>query len=161
MRGVLPTALLVFITYVLFTGSASPYDLLTGVIVAIGVGLLMGKYVVQSDTKALNPVRWLWGVIYFFWYMLVAETKSHLDVIRRIITGDYNPGIVKVPVDVETSYAKTLIANSITNTPGTYVVDMDENYLYVHWIDVATEDPEKARKEISADFERFAKRILE
>ncbi|NJE07105.1 cation:proton antiporter [Thermococcus sp. M39] len=161
MRGVLPTALLAFITYVLFTGSATPYDLFTGAIVAVGVGLLMGKYVVQSDAKALNPVRWFWSIVYFIWYMLVAETKSHIDVIRRIITGNYNPGIVKVPVDVETSYAKTLIANSITNTPGTYVVNMDEKYLYVHWIDVATEDPEKAREEISADFERFAKRILE
>ncbi|NJE84854.1 cation:proton antiporter [Thermococcus sp. CX2] len=161
MRGVIPTALLAFITYIIFTGSSSPYDLFTGAVVAIGVGLLMGKYVVQNDAKAINPVRWLWGLVYFLWYMLVAETKSHIDVIIRIITGNYNPGIVKVPIGVETSYAKTLVANSITNTPGTVVVDMDENYLYVNWIDVTTLDPEKAKGEISADFERFAKRIFE
>ncbi|NJD99035.1 cation:proton antiporter [Thermococcus sp. LS1] len=161
MRGVIPTALLAFITYIIFTGSSSPYDLFTGAVVAIGVGLLMGKYVVQNDAKAINPVRWLWGLAYFLWYMLVAETKSHIDVIIRIITGNYNPGIVKVPIGVETSYAKTLVANSITNTPGTVVVDMDENYLYVNWIDVTTLDPEKAKGEISADFERFAKRIFE
>ncbi|ALM75276.1 Na+/H+ antiporter subunit E [Thermococcus barophilus] len=161
MRGVIPTALLAFITYILFTGSARPFDLVTGLIVAIGVGLLVGKYLVQSDSKALNPVRWLWLGIYFIWYMLVAEVKAHLDVMAKIISGKYEAGIVKVPIDVRTDYAKTLIANSITNTPGTVVVDLDDEYMYVNWINVTTEDPEKARKEICADFERFAKKVFE
>ena len=161
MRGVIPTALLAFITYVTFTGSVRPFDLITGAVVALGVGLLMGKYLVQSDAKALNPVRWLWGVIYFIWYMLVAETKAHLDVMIRTITGKYNPGIVKVPIKVKTDYAKTLVANSITNTPGTVVVDLNDDYLYVNWINVTTVEPEVARKEICEDFERFAKRIFE
>ncbi|AEH24800.1 Membrane bound complex 1, subunit B [Pyrococcus yayanosii CH1] len=121
----------------------------------------MGKFLVRSDAKALNLVRWLWGAIYFVWYMLVAETKAHLDVMARIITGNVNPGIVRVPIRVNTDYAKTLVANSITNTPGTVVVDMDENYLYVNWINVTSEDPERAREKISADFEKFAKRMFE
>ncbi|ANF22470.1 Na+/H+ antiporter subunit E [Thermococcus piezophilus] len=161
MRGVIPTALLAFITYILFTGSATPYDLATGAIIAIAVGLLMGKFLVKNDAKALNPVRWLWAVIYFLWYMLVAETKAHLDVMARILSGKYEPGIVRAPINVKTDYAKTLVANSITNTPGTVVVDMDEKYLYVNWIDTSTEDPEEARSEISADFEKFTKRIFE
>ncbi|HIP88766.1 MAG TPA: cation:proton antiporter [Thermococcus paralvinellae] len=161
MRGVIPTALLAFITYVAFTGSIRPFDLITGVIVALGVGLLMGKYLVKNDAKALNPVRWIWAVIYLLWYMLVAETRAHLDVIVRIITGNYNPGIVRVPVNVKTDYAKTLVANSITNTPGTVVVDLDDDYMYVNWINVTTVDPEVARKEICEDFEKFARRIFE
>ncbi|NJE85377.1 cation:proton antiporter [Thermococcus sp. CX2] len=161
MRGVIPTALLAFITYILFTGSATPYDLATGAIIAIAVGLLAGKFLVKNDAKALNPARWLWLGAYFIWYMLVAEVKSHIDVMLRIITGNVEPGIVKVPIDVKTEYAKTLVANSITNTPGTVVVDMDEKYLYVNWIDTSTEDPEEARSEISADFEKYAKKIFE
>ena len=161
MRGVIPTALLAFITYVAFTGSIRPFDLITGVIVALGVGLLMGKYLVKNDAKALNPVRWIWAVIYLLWYMLVAETRAHLDVMVRTITGNYNPGIVRVPVNVKTDYAKTLVANSITNTPGTVVVDLDDNYFYVNWINVTTVDPEVARKEICEDFEKFARRIFE
>ena len=161
MKGVIPTALLAFITYILFTGSAKPFDLTTGVIVAVGVGLLVGKYLVREDAKALNPVRWVWAVVYFIWYMIVAETKSHIDVMIRIITGNYNPGIVKVPIEVKTDYAKTLVANSITNTPGTVVVDLDDEYMYVNWINVTTEEPEEAKKEICEDFEKYAKRIFE
>jgi len=161
MRGVIPTAILTFITYILFTGSTKPFDLVTGLIVAIGVGLLVGKYLVQSDAKALNPVRWLWGVVYFIWYMLVAEVKAHLNVMARIISGKYEPGIVKVPIEVKTDYAKMLIANSITNTPGTVVVDLDDKYMYVNWINVTTEDPEKAKREICGDFEKYAEKIFE
>ncbi|NJE08804.1 cation:proton antiporter [Thermococcus sp. M39] len=161
MRGVIPTAILTFITYILFTGSTKPFDLVTGLIVAIGVGLLVGKYLVQSDSKALNPVRWLWAVIYFIWYMLIAEVKAHLDVMARILSGKYEAGIVKVPIGVKTDYAKTLVANSITNTPGTVVVDLDDKYMYVNWINVTTEEPEEAKKEISEEFERFAKKIFE
>ena len=161
MRGVIPTVLLAFITYILFTGSTKPFDLATGVVVAIGIGLLVGKYLVKEDAKALNLVRWVWLGIYFVWYMIVAETKAHLDVMARIISGKYEPGIVKVPIDVKTDYAKMLIANSITNTPGTVVVDLDDEYMYVNWINVTTTEPEEAKKEICEDFERYARKIFE
>jgi len=161
MRGVIPTALLAFITYILFTGSTTPYDLATGAVVAIAIGILVGRFLVKNDAKALNPVRWLYGVIYFLWYFMVAETKSHIHVITKILGGKYEPGIVKVPIGVKTDYGKTLVANSITNTPGTVVVDMDENYYYVNWIDLTTEEPENAKKEICEDFEKFAKKIFE
>ncbi|CAB50372.1 Na+/H+ antiporter subunit E [Pyrococcus abyssi] len=161
MRGFIPTFILAFLTYVLFTGSIRTFDLITGLIVGIIVGLLMGNYLVKDDSKALNPVRWLWGVVYFLWYMLVAETRAHLDVIVRTLTGNYNPGIVKVPIDVKTDYAKTLIATSITNTPGTVVVDLDDKFMYVNWINVTTTEPEEAKKVICEDFERYAKKIFE
>ncbi|WP_297499987.1 Na+/H+ antiporter subunit E [Thermococcus sp.] len=161
MKGVVSTALLTFVTYIIFTGSITPYDLVTGAVVAIVIGLLVGKFLVENDAKALNPLRWFWSVVYFVWYFLVAEVKAHLDVIGRIITGNFEPGIVKVPLKVKSEYARTLVANSITNTPGTVVVDVDENYLYVNWINVTTENPEEAKKEICEGFEKFAERIFE
>ncbi len=161
MRGVVSTALLAFVTYIIFTGSVTPYDLVTGAVVAIVIGLLVGKFLVKNDAKALNPVRWFWGLVYFVWYFLIAEVKAHLDVIGRIITGNFEPGIVKVPLKVKSEYARTLVANSITNTPGTVVVDVDESYLYVNWINVKTEEPEYAKKEICEEFEKFAWRIFE
>ncbi|RKZ01363.1 MAG: cation:proton antiporter, partial [Candidatus Hydrothermota bacterium] len=38
MKGVLPTALLTFIVYVVFTGSIKPFDLATGLVVALVIG---------------------------------------------------------------------------------------------------------------------------
>ena len=82
-------------------------------------------------------------------------------MIKRILTMDIRPGIVKVPIDVKNDYSRILVAHSITNTPGTVTVDMDDNYIYVNWINVVTEKPKEARKRISEEFEKFAEKIFE
>ncbi|MFA4640101.1 Na+/H+ antiporter subunit E [Pyrococcus kukulkanii] len=157
----LPVFLLVLGTYLIFTGSAKPYDLVTGVLVALVISVLTSKYLVERPGKALNPLRWLWALIYFLWYMIVAEVKAHIDVIVRIFTGNVKPAIIKVPVNLSSDYSKMLVANSITNTPGTVVVDVDGEYLYVNWIYATTDRPEEARERISKEFEKFASKIFE
>jgi len=165
LRSAIPAMILSFIIYIIYTGSVSPYDLITGVIVAVIVGLLAGEIVVKDPGKALDPKRLAYLVKYTFWYFFVAEVKAHADVIKRALSPKMplNPAIVRVPYYVETDYAMTTIANSITNTPGTVVVDIDPDrkIFYVHWIDAKTSDPGEARKMISLEFEENAKKIFD
>jgi multicomponent Na+:H+ antiporter subunit E len=67
------------------------------------------------------------------------------------------PGIIKIPLDVETNVEISLLANLITLTPGTLSIDVsdDKKVLYVHTMYV--EDKEKFIREIKDGFE---KRIL-
>ncbi len=161
----LAVAFLTFMIYIIFSGSVSSYDLLTACVTAALVGGLTGAFVVTEPAKAFSAVRAAYTVAYFFRYMLIDEVRAHTDVIRRILSPrmPINPGIVKVPYHVNSDYAMTLIANSITNTPGTVVVDVDKSrkYLFVHWIDVKTIEPEEARKAISCVFERYSKKIFD
>ncbi|RLG83566.1 MAG: cation:proton antiporter [Thermoprotei archaeon] len=157
--------ILVFLTYIVFTGSVSLYDIITGAIVSVIVGLLVGNIVVENPRKLLQPIRFLWLLAYAVYYFFVAEVKAHSDVIYRILHPKMplNPAIVRIPYRVETDYAMTTIANSITNTPGTVVVDIDpkRKVFYVHWINARTLDPEQARKHVSETFEKYAKRIFD
>jgi multicomponent Na+:H+ antiporter subunit E len=50
---------------------------------------------------------------------------------------------------------RLMLANSITLTPGTLTVEMDGEWLYVHWTSVASDDIEAATSEIVAGFERY------
>jgi len=165
LKSAIPAMILSFIIYIIYTGSISPYDLITGVIVAVIVGLLAGEIVVKDAGKALDPKRLAYLVKYAIWYFFVAEVKAHADVIKRALSPKMplNPAIVRVPYYVETDYAMTTIANSITNTPGTVVVDIDPDrkLFYVHWIDAKTSDPGEARKMISLEFEENAKKIFD
>jgi len=161
LSSAIPVAVLVFIIYILFTGSATLYDIITGVIVSVACGMLFGEFVVRNPSKCFDPRRWFWTIAYFLKYMTVIEARAHLDVIKRILTMDIRPGIVKVPIDVKNDYSRILVAHSITNTPGTVTVDMDDNYIYVNWINVVTEKPKEARKRISEEFEKFAEKIFE
>jgi multicomponent Na+:H+ antiporter subunit E len=71
------------------------------------------------------------------------------------------PGIVKVPIEIKTNLARTMLANSITMTPGTIAVDVQDDVLYVHWIYVSSEDPEVYTRKVSGRFERYIKKIFE
>ncbi len=161
----IPVAILSFIVYLLYTGSIGWFDVITGAVVAIIIGLLTGSIVVKNPRKTLSIRRYILMIIYVIWYFLVAEIRAHLDVIKRALHPKMplNPAIIKVPYNVNTDYAMVLIANSITNTPGTVVVDLDYNnkYFFVHWIDARTSDPLKAKEIISSKFEEFAKKIFD
>jgi multicomponent Na+:H+ antiporter subunit E len=71
------------------------------------------------------------------------------------------PGIVKVKTTLKSDMAKMLLANSITMTPGTISVDIIDDYLYIHWIYISSEDPEVYTSIITGAFEKYIKRIIE
>jgi multicomponent Na+:H+ antiporter subunit E len=89
---------------------------------------------------------------------------ANLDVAYRALHPKMpiNPGIVKIKTNLKTDSAITALANSITLTPGTMTVDVtDDGYLYIHWINVKSEDIEEATRIISQNFEWFIKKIFE
>ena len=62
-------------------------------------------------------------------------------------------------------YAQSMLANSITLTPGTIPMATAEedgqlNY-YIHWIDVATQDNQEAGDAIKGTLEKWVRRIWE
>lgn len=155
------TAILIIAIYVLFTGSISVYTLVTGTVISVILSTVTAKYIITNEYKVVDVKRLIYLVFYFFKYMSIIEAKAHIDVAKRIFTMDIKPGIVKIPVGVETRYARLLIMGSITNTPGTVVVDEKNGYFYVNWINVTTDKPEEARKQISEEFEHYAYKIFE
>lgn len=158
-------AILAFITYIVFTGSISVYDIVTGILTAAIVGALFANITLSNARKVVQPTRWLYLFIYALRYFFIDETKAHVDVIKRILHPrvPVNPAIVEVPYELESDYAITATANSITNTPGTVVVDINQEKraFYVHWIDAKTLEPQGARENISAVFEKFAKKVFD
>jgi multicomponent Na+:H+ antiporter subunit E len=108
--------------------------------------------------------RYLWFFYYipvFLWECL----KSNIDVAIRVMHPGLpiNPGIVKVKTTLKSDTGLTFLANSITLTPGTFCVDLDaENgFLYIHWIDVKSQDVDEATQMIVNKFEKILKRIFE
>ncbi len=154
--------ILSFIIYVIFVGSVSLYNILTGILVGIFTSLISARFLVKSSYKLLQLNR----LIYLFKYLIVfvkLEIISHIEIIRIIISGKINPGIIEIPFNLKSDYAVTLTACSITNTPGTLVVDLDlkEKKYYVHWINMKTRSIVEAKKHISEQFEAISKEIFD
>lgn len=166
------TTILCFITYMLLTtgsgtvGLWSIEEILLGVILSLIVGFIARNVFVKKNLRMLNPVRWFLFLAYVIGPFFVAMVKANVDVAYRVITGKINPGIVKISPDLKTDLGITMLANSITLTPGTLSVDVDEdkNDLYVHWINVKKEALEKKPvdcKYICGNFPNWIRRIAE
>ena len=168
------TTIICFIAYLLLTtcsgteflGLWSFYELLFGVVLSIIVGIIARKVFVKKSLRMLNPVRWFMFIGYVIGPFFVGMAKANFDVAYRVITGKINPGIVKISPKLKTDLGITMLANSITLTPGTLTVDIneDKNDLYIHWINVKKEALAKKPvdcKHICGSFEKWVRRIAE
>ena len=156
--------LLGFLVYIVFTGSASLYTIATGLIVAAIVSAICSRYLVRDERK-LSIAR-LAHLTAFIFRFVGAEIRAHIDVTKRILSDirtAINPGIVKIPYEARSDYAITMIANSITNTPGTAVVEIDptERCFYIHWLYVKTYKRDEMRQEVVSFYEDYARRVFD
>ena len=69
------------------------------------------------------------------------------------------PGIFAFRTDLKTDWEITILANMITLTPGTLVIDIsdDRSILYIHAMDI--EDAEKAIHDIRVSFEKAIQEV--
>ncbi|MHC4982954.1 MAG: Na+/H+ antiporter subunit E [Planctomycetota bacterium] len=154
--------LLVFGLWLLLFWSVDLAVVGTGAFFALIVATFFGDIFPDRLHRLLNPKRWLFLVVYlpyFFFYCV----RANLDVALRVIHPDVpiRPGIVKVRTSLTSEMAKTFLANSITLTPGTLTVDVDGQDLYVHWINISTDDAKKRTAQICGRFEPLLRRIFE
>ena len=159
---------LAFIVWVLLTwpfadGKIDLQVIIAGVIAAFLIAILFHEILPKEYRVFISPVRVFWFLVYvpvFFYYVI----KANLDVIYRALHPKMpiKPGIVKIKTILKTESGITALANSITLTPGTLTVDLtDDGFLYVHWINVKSDDIKEATKFIARRFEWFLQKIFE
>jgi len=136
---------------------------IAGLIASVLVAVLFHEILPKEHHVFISPVRIFWFLVYvpvFFYYVM----KANLDVVYRALHPKMpiKPGIVKIKTNLKTDSGITALANSITLTPGTLTVDLTEDgFLYIHWINVKSDDIEQATKFIARRFEWFIKKIFE
>jgi len=164
MRSRLITFIISLALWLLLSFSLDWPHLLVGVSVALFVALSMGDMFTDSPHKWFSLRRYWWFIVFvavFAWECL----KANIDVAIRVLHPKLpiNPGIVKIKTTLKSETGKTFLANFITLTPGTLSVDIgdEDNCLYIHWIDVKTQDPDAAYKIIALRFERILKEVFE
>mgnify|MGYP002355720262 CR=1 FL=1 len=134
---------------------------LYGLIPVLTTVVIFGKATGIFEGVKLTPKGFFYSV-YYVLYFIAALIRSNIDVIFRVLHPrlPIRPGIVRVKTNLKSPMARMILANSITLTPGTFIVDIREEYLYVHWIEVCCDgDPEKATQKISSGFENILSKI--
>jgi multicomponent Na+:H+ antiporter subunit E len=140
------TAVCAFIAYLLLiAGSWNTAELITGGVLSLITAAISFRFFGESYKSRLNPLRLITTVVYVIGPFFIEMALANVSVAIAVITGKIRPGVVKYRSGLTTDLGITLLANSITLTPGTLTVDIDEetNDLYVHLINVAEGDEEK------------------
>lgn len=131
------TALTLFGLWLLMSGVYKP--------LVIGLGAassLLAAYVVARMAQAadsdpievkINPVE----MIKYFAWLLVEIGKSNLAVTKAIMGRrlKIKPHFFKAPYSQKTDLGQTAFANSITLTPGTITVEIEDGDFWVHAIE--------------------------
>ena len=138
--------LLLAMAWAFATGQLTASNMLIGF--ALGYGVL---YFLQREGQHGDYFLRVARVVKFVFFYLGQLVKSNLRVAYDVATPRYHmrPGIIAVPLSVETDAEITLLANLITLTPGSLSLDVssDRKTLYVHLMYI-DEDYEMARREI-------------
>ncbi len=146
-------SLLVF--WLLLNASLAPGVVAVGVLAAVVIALLFGGRTAFVAEFRATPAAFAAAgryAVHFLGELVRANLKLAAIVLSPSLP--LNPGIVKVRTRLTSPVGRLLLANSITLTPGTLTVELDGEWLYVHWVTVDSDDIDAATARIVAGFEQ-------
>ncbi|BAL80530.1 Na+/H+ antiporter subunit E [Caldisericum exile] len=153
--------IVLFLTWILLTESFATSELIFGFLIALVISIGTADLFTEHGLAHLNPKRLFYLIIYIPYY-LYQVIKANIQVAVIVLSPSLpiKPGIVKVKTNLKSDVGKLSLANSITLTPGTITMDVQDDELFVHWIKVEDESVEGATESIVSPFEKFLKEIF-
>ena len=153
---------ILFGIWLLLNNSLETSVIISGIIVSLIIALILcARCDVLVEFK-FTPKAFIYTILYLlvFFFELI---KSNLDVAIRVLKPSLpiNPGIVEVKTKLKSKMARMILANSITLTPGTLTVEVQDDSFFIHWIDVKSTEIDKASKELVEKFEKYLEEIYD
>lgn len=153
--------LILFIIWLLLTSSFHWQELSVGIVISLVLSLILHKNYYKLGLPPLGIKRIAFAIAYvvvLFREIIIAN----IDVAYRVVHPKMpiKPGIVVIKTSLKQDIAKMILANSITLTPGTFTLDILEDKLLIHWINVRSEDTEEATKIIGERFEKYLRVVF-
>ena len=149
------------VIWVILTNTFKIEELLTGILVSVILALMLSKNYQKIGLPPLGIKRIIYFVIFIF-VLLKEIVKANFDVAYRVLHPKMpiKPGIIIIKTELKQDFAKMILANSITLTPGTFTLDIKGDELLIHWIYVITEDEMEATKIIGEKFEKYLRVVF-
>ena len=151
-------SLFLWLIWLLLVNSVTPGQLLLGAVLAMVLPLLTGRFWPDQPTLR-NP----WKILRYIAVLLWDIVLANLAVARRILgpTHQLHPAFVHLPLDLHNDFAISVLASTISLTPGTVSSDLsaDRKTLLLHVLDV--QDEAELIAHIKQRYEQPLKEIFE
>lgn len=132
MKHTLSIAILLTVIWLSNSGHYSALLLCFGALSIIFVVWLAHKMdVIDNESQ---PVELTPRLPAFYWWLFIKIVRGNIDVLIRVWSPKLNisPGVATFPVRLKTEMGRVIYANSITLTPGTVAIDIQEHWITVH-----------------------------
>ena len=153
----------VLLTFLWFAANSSLAieSLATGALISVVLAYVFTRKPGAWRDVRLSPER----LHHFFLYtgvFLVELVRANINMMRYVYAPriKINPGIVRIRTKLKTPVGRLALANSIALTPGSLVVDIDDDSLFIHWLDVKTTDPDEATRAIAGVLEEHLEKTF-
>lgn len=149
--------LFLWLIWLLLVNSVAPGQLLLGALLAVILPLLTNRFWPEHP-----PLSSPWKIVRFVTVLLWDILVANLAVARRILgpTQQLRPAFIHLPLDLENDFAISILASTISLTPGTVSSDLspDRKTLLIHALDV--EDEAQLIAQIKQRYEQPLKEIF-
>lgn len=123
-----------YLFYLLLAGSLAPFELATGAISAGIVAVSLWRVSLTSSVDATRTGARLGRLALYIPFLLWEIVKANFEIAYIVLHPDLpiDPKMVEFDAAVWSALPVTTLANSITLTPGTLTVDVNQQYFTVH-----------------------------
>jgi len=144
-----------------FSGNFVPASLIIGLCFSFAVAVLTYGIFIdekEADRKGLLP---RFHILFFYLiYLLIKMYLASFKVLFNVVRGHINPRVVHFRTKLKSDLARVILTNSITLTPGTITLSIDDDHLVVHWLDSKTTHSKYAGLLIKGTMEKMLKRTF-
>ncbi len=129
--------ILFFLCWVIFNGQLTLEIGIIGIFVAALLYAFICKFMGWSPAKDIRGARYALFMIGYLFVLIWEILKANLDTMRMIFTSKYErePVLVTFHTKIKSPVLRVLLANSITLTPGTITVSLEDDKYVVHALD--------------------------
>lgn len=129
--------LLFFAVWIIFNGSVTGEIVVFGLAISAAMYFFACRFMGYSPEKDLAYMKKSPRILQYICVLVWEIVKANFAVIRMITASRYDlePVLVRFKTDLKTKEAKVVLANSITLTPGTITVMLEDDEFVVHCLD--------------------------
>jgi len=132
VKRVVALFVLLFAVWLVWSGHYSPFLIAMGVLSSLLVAVIAHRMGVADEEGV--PLEISLRALAYLPYLLLEIVKANIDVTRRILSPrlPIGPRIFRTRALQKSDLGRTIYANSITLTPGTVSIGVEEDEITVH-----------------------------
>jgi multicomponent Na+:H+ antiporter subunit E len=150
-----------FVLWLIVNSSVEPSIAITGALISLVLAWIFARRSDMWQRIDLTP-RAAWHFLAYTLTFFIELVKANIAMLGYVYSPriDIRPGVVKVHMRLKSPIGRLALANSIALTPGSLVMDVRGDEMFIHWLDVKTTDPDEASALIVGPYEKHLEAIF-